>query len=111
MPTLNLRSVLFSGKIISIYEPNQDKLGKQKFSFTLELKSNEKKAQHKVYVTCYDTEILKEHWFREGNFIFTECYLVLQGFYVLHNASTDPYDCYKDLISRINKTFISDDIG
>lgn len=42
MPTLNLRSVLFSGKIISIYEPNQDKLGKQKFSFTLELKSNEK---------------------------------------------------------------------
>lgn len=109
-PILNLRSVLFSGKILSIYEPNHDKLGKQKFSFSLELKTSDKKSQHKAFITSYDTEILKEQWFREGQFIFCECYLALQGFYVLHNASVNAYDCYKDLISRINKAFIDDDI-
>ncbi len=109
-PILNLRSILFSGKVTSIYEPNNDKLGKRKFSFTLELKTGDKKAQHKVFITCYETELLDKTWFREGQFVFCECYLVLQGFYVLHNISTNAYDCYKDLISRINNAFVDDNL-
>lgn len=109
-PVLNLRSVLLSGEIRAIYDPNTDKMGKPKISFTIGIKTSNPKAQHTANITCYDMSVCKMPWFIVGKFVFIEAYLVLSGFYILENIHYNAYDCYKPLIDKIMRSIDGEEL-
>jgi hypothetical protein len=109
-PILNLRHLLISGTIVTIDPVRPDKAGKEKFTFSLNVKAPNKKSQNLAFITSYEIKIKDMPWFRQDKFIFLECYWVRDSFFILQGASPDAYECYRDFIERIY-TFNGEDVG
>ncbi len=93
---------IFSGRISATYPKRLDNVGREKISFVLKLMPSGKKGkQCYVNITCYDLEVENNPWFKTGNYVYTQCNIIKEGFYILDSISNDAHDCYKGFIQRI----------